>query len=298
VGCLADVFSLFVKYWLERDIEKGRSRWAFTTDDRLEFMEEIAWKMFQEKRHALTFVEFDGCVRNFIGPGAKDDDYISLALDLQTTGIFNSFGNIIQFFAPGFLDYFVVQRFVHDRFGEDKPNRLPSIDQASMWAGLAETHRRGLKFESGKYLESIGMQNLPELNKAISLDPGRIIYHLPANDWNWPFLNSNANYHKSDPEFSPKNLRIVINAVLNRVEADTWAEIRVCIMNPRGLHARASAKVCQFYEKWMEDFVGRETPIVTARRGDETPLNSIMGLMMLAAAAGSTMVIEYSKCRC
>ncbi|MET4601030.1 phosphotransferase system HPr (HPr) family protein [Bradyrhizobium sp. JR4.1] len=297
VRCLADVFSLFVRYWLERDIEKGRSRWAFTTDDRLDFMEEIAWKMFQERRHALTFAEFDGCVRTFIGPGAKDDDYISLALDLQTTGIFNSFGNIIQFFAPGFLDFFVVQRFVYERFGEIKPNRLPSIDQASMWAGLAETHQRGVKSASGKYLESIGVQNLSEFTGAISLDPGRIIYHLPCNDWNWPFLNSIHDYHKDDPRHSPTNVRIIINAVLNRVEADTWAEIRVCVANRRGLHARASAKVCQSYEKWMEDFVGRETPIVTARRGEESVgLNSIMGLMMLAAGPGTTIVIEYSKC--
>ena len=297
VGCLADVFSLFVKYWLERDIEKGRSRWAFTTDDRLDFMEEVAWKMFQERRHALSFTEFDVCVRNFIGPAAKDDDYISLALDLQTTGIFNSFGNIIQFFAPGFLDFFVVQRFYQERFGEDKPRRLPSIDQTSMWAGLAETHRRGVKSDSGKYLESIGVQNLPEFSEAILLDPGRIIYHLPSKGWDWPFLNSKENYHKDDPRFSPRNLRIIINAVLNRVEVDKWAEIRVCIANRRGLHARASAKICQAYEKWMEDFVGRETPIVTARRGEETvALNSIMGLMMLAAGPGETIVIEYSKC--
>ena len=97
VNCLADIFSLFVKYWLERDIEKGRSRWGFTTDDRLDFMTAVAWKMFQERRHALTFNELDACVRKFIGEGPKEEDYVSLGLDLQTTGIFNCVGNVLQF---------------------------------------------------------------------------------------------------------------------------------------------------------------------------------------------------------
>ncbi|WP_375413140.1 NACHT domain-containing protein [uncultured Bradyrhizobium sp.] len=302
VNCLADVFSLFVKYWLERDIEKGRSRWGLTTDDRLDFMADIAWKMFQEKRHALTFAEFDICVQNFIGAGAKDDDYISLALDLQTTGIFNSFGNVIQFFAPGFLDYFVVQRFFHASFGDNRPNRLPSADQVSMWSGLAETQKKGLAFDAGKYLEDLELQNLPEFYDPITLDPKNIIYHLPSVNWNWPFLNAKDQHEskiRTKYDQARGNLRIIINAVLKRVETDKWAEIRVCILNNRGLHARASAKICRAFEKWSKDFIGRETPVVTARRegsSDAVGLDSIMGLMMLSAGPRSILIIDYSKC--
>ena len=64
------------------------------------------------------------------------------------------------------------------------------------------------------------------------------------------------------------------------------AEVRVLtIVNKKGLHARASAKFCQTVERFDAS--------VRVSRGDETVGgNSIMGLMMLGAATGSTIKIE------
>jgi len=60
---------------------------------------------------------------------------------------------------------------------------------------------------------------------------------------------------------------------------------KLSICNRRGLHARASAKFVQTVEKFDAD--------VRVMRGGETVGGtSIMGLMMLAAAPGTTITVE------
>ena len=57
------------------------------------------------------------------------------------------------------------------------------------------------------------------------------------------------------------------------------------IINKRGLHARASAKFVQTVERFMSE--------VWVTRGSETVGGrSIMGLMMLAAAPGTTITVS------
>jgi phosphocarrier protein HPr len=57
------------------------------------------------------------------------------------------------------------------------------------------------------------------------------------------------------------------------------------IINKRGLHARASAKFVQTVERFNAE--------VWVTRGNETVGgNSIMGLMMLSAAPGTTIVVS------
>ena len=59
------------------------------------------------------------------------------------------------------------------------------------------------------------------------------------------------------------------------------------IINKRGLHARASAKFVQMVEKFNAE--------VWVTRGSETVGGtSIMGLMMLAASPGSSVVVSAS----
>jgi phosphocarrier protein HPr len=57
------------------------------------------------------------------------------------------------------------------------------------------------------------------------------------------------------------------------------------IINKRGLHARASAKFVQMVERFEAD--------VWVTRGSETVGgNSIMGLMMLSASPGTTILVS------
>ena len=59
------------------------------------------------------------------------------------------------------------------------------------------------------------------------------------------------------------------------------------ITNHRGLHARASAK----FGKCAEGF---DADIRVSRDGQTVPGTSIMGLMMLAAAMGTSILVEAS----
>jgi phosphocarrier protein len=57
------------------------------------------------------------------------------------------------------------------------------------------------------------------------------------------------------------------------------------IINQKGLHARASAKFVQMVEKFDAD-------VRVARCGETVGGTSIMGLMMLAAAPGTSITVE------
>lgn len=59
------------------------------------------------------------------------------------------------------------------------------------------------------------------------------------------------------------------------------------IVNKRGLHARASAKFVQLVEQF-------EAEVRVSRGGETVGGTSIMGLMMLSAAPGTTIRIEAS----
>ena len=61
----------------------------------------------------------------------------------------------------------------------------------------------------------------------------------------------------------------------------------LAIVNQRGLHARASAK----FVKCAEGF---DANITVTRDGQTVPATSIMGLMMLAAAMGTSIIVEAS----
>lgn len=61
----------------------------------------------------------------------------------------------------------------------------------------------------------------------------------------------------------------------------------LAIINQRGLHARASAK----FVKCAEGF---DANITVSKDGQTVPATSIMGLMMLAASIGTTVMVEAS----
>jgi phosphocarrier protein HPr len=69
-------------------------------------------------------------------------------------------------------------------------------------------------------------------------------------------------------------------------QASDGAVSRVFVIcNKKGLHARASAKFVQTVEKF-------DAEVRVRRNGDTVGGTSIMGLMMLAAAPGTSITIE------
>lgn len=61
--------------------------------------------------------------------------------------------------------------------------------------------------------------------------------------------------------------------------------VEIPIVNKRGLHARASAKFVQMVERFSAD-------VWVTRNGETVGGNSIMGLMMLSAGIGTTIVVS------
>jgi phosphocarrier protein HPr len=75
--------------------------------------------------------------------------------------------------------------------------------------------------------------------------------------------------HTSDPSLAPEG-----------------AVVRTFVIcNKKGLHARASAKFVQTVEKFDAD-------VIVRRNGDKVGGTSIMGLMMLAAAPGTSITVQ------
>jgi phosphocarrier protein HPr len=71
-----------------------------------------------------------------------------------------------------------------------------------------------------------------------------------------------------------------------RLEAPSGAVVReIPIINKRGLHARASAK----FVKMVEQF---DAEVLVTRGGETVGGTSIMGLMMLSAGPGTTIVVS------
>jgi phosphocarrier protein HPr len=59
----------------------------------------------------------------------------------------------------------------------------------------------------------------------------------------------------------------------------------IAIVNKRGLHARASAKFVQMVERFNAD-------VSVTRNGETVGGTSIMGLMMLSAGIGTTIMVS------
>ncbi len=66
---------------------------------------------------------------------------------------------------------------------------------------------------------------------------------------------------------------------------DAKPRVELTIRNKKGLHARASAKFVQCAEKF-------DATMTVTRDGHTVGGTSIMGLMMLAAGQGTTILIE------
>jgi phosphocarrier protein len=81
--------------------------------------------------------------------------------------------------------------------------------------------------------------------------------------------------HRADGDCVPEQ-QLLRDGAVTRV---------LTILNKKGLHARASAKFVQTVEKFDAD-------VRVTRCGETVGGTSIMGLMMLAASAGTTITVE------
>jgi phosphocarrier protein HPr len=76
-----------------------------------------------------------------------------------------------------------------------------------------------------------------------------------------------------------------VDALLTLVPKTSMQQQEALIINKLGLHARASAKLTQLASSFKCD-------VMMSRNNRRVNAKSIMGVMMLAASKGTTIVIE------
>lgn len=288
VQSVADVIRLFIRYWLERDVGKGPSRWLLSTEDRTDFVRSVAWKMFQTRRVMITYDEFDRFVAEYFQVSPESDDAKALGLDLHTTGVFHSVGRWLFFAVPAFGEYFVATRFYEGFDDADWPTRLPTTAEARMWLGLLLTPAgRGEPFAFGDpEPQADAWMRKMRLSDAdaprVRCDLTGIVYRSDHDRLLEDFNGS-----------APTRLRVVIREALagHSTAERSDKRIRLHIVNRLGLHARATAVFTFVLNHTFDD--GSE---VLAIKGDETvDARSILGLLLLAAGCGATIDLQFAR---
>jgi len=290
VRCLADIIGLFVRYWLERDISKGPSRWLLTTGDRKEFVSSLAWWMFQQRRMMITYDDFDQYVAEYFKVRRDSEEARMFGLDLHTTGVFGSLGPWLFFAMPAFAHYFVASRFYEGFEDDDWPARLPTTAEAKLWLGLLLTPEgRGEAFDfqwpreqSAQWIESMHIAGDEETT--LEIDLLGIVYPANRND-------RLAGFNRS----GNSRLRIILQKALQGNES-AMARLghpeRIYIANKLGLHARAVAKMVHA----LVAVFGSGPPDIWLTKGDEcVDARSILGQLLLAAGRGSFVDLRFTE---
>jgi len=294
INCFGDIIEHLIKFWIARDIEKGQSRWLLSAEDRVDFMAFLCRQLFNEVTMSMEFDAFERAVEAFFRVKVGSRGLDALVMDLQTTGIFTTIRGKLYFLVPAFLDYFVSMWFLdNSEWGKGdvgRPARLPSVDQAKLWAGLAEVRQGRLdEFQMSGPFKDIVSSSDPRLLRNIELQARGALYgqHLESP---WHAVNR--------PDM--RNLRKMLNASFDQ-ETDVSQGIRVMVRNWKGLHARAAAKLVMGFETWSAGFPADRHPSLAAfvrRLGDPDTVSvlSIMGLMMLGAGQDSVLVFTFQGC--
>jgi phosphotransferase system HPr-like phosphotransfer protein len=298
VGCTAEVLVIFIKYWLTRDIEKGKSRWAMQQEDRLQFSDAVACWMFENGRLTMSFQEFDSLVSEHFGAHIKGAELATLALDLRTTGMFSIAGRALSFICSGFMDYFVAMRFLRATDADRLPSRLPNVAQIQLLAGVVELDSIDLKFDIDRFLKSKGVEVRAEHYGRLEMPPDRILYGSHRSK-RW--LNIDPPDDKGEASVLGKfRFRLLANVVIRlaREEEIKWPTLSV--INSLGLHARASARVVKLYAQWEAAQGGLPPPQVYFARTNASRRPAYLGnfieVMLLAAGRGSELCVTFEHC--
>lgn len=307
VECFCDVIEQFINYWLERDVEKGPSRWLLSTIDRRDFIGAIAVDLFKSNNYIIDAKSFDDYVRHHFSIVSEDQTAASLVLDLQTTGIFTIVGNSMTFSMRAYADYFVAKRLAT---GNALWDRLPDAYQARMWLGLVETKNCNKWIPDTNETKAwFTKMKIPEpFDENLVVDSRGIRYgstasstELRVNSDGYGWLREIFRKIFSQAEIPPRS-------TLAPDLADEICDVIVVALridNKLGLHARASAKLTQAAHKALglnikrpSLVAGQDVPAIHLKRlGRKADASSIMAVMMIAASRGVELEVIFTNCR-
>ena len=295
VRCLFDVLRLFISYWLERDIEKGKSRWRLSTADRDMFADQVAWWMFSNRKDWISFAEFDAIVRDHFLDRLEPSELASMSLDLQTTGLFSTTGGTISFMTAGFADCYIVSRFMSHSITEQPSLRLPNMSQIELMLGIAESTYSDIDVDVIPLLLESGIEANSSLYAELSIPTDGVLYGAAAGS-SWKNINGENDRNRSTGaglhEIGMPRIRLLFNSSLLLLER---AGVPVVVGNLLGLHARASAKLFKRFWGWSGHTPSAKKVHMT-RNGRRANMASIMGIMMIVAGVGSTVYISSEDC--
>lgn len=297
IGGFSDVIDHFVNYWLERDVEKGPSRWLLSTDDRKQFIQFVAWQLFQDNKYILTKNEFQTYVGSFLGT-EKGADISSLIMDLQTTGIFTVVGDVLTFALRSYADLYIAKNLIDGKNGP--PNRLPNVYEAHMWLGLLETVSTD-RILMAKY-HNRGFSNIlkdcHKKDEPIDISYKGILYQ-PSNDKH-PWVRANSEDFCEERKVIAcalrkstfENVTTLTSQLVDEVRDEIIVVIRMA--NKLGLHARAAARLISALNTVIGKSSGQSMQEVYAEHGgNEVNAYSIMDVMMLAASFGAEVKFRF-----
>lgn len=308
IECFCDVIEQFINYWLERDVEKGPSRWLLSTIDRREFIGAIAVDLFKSNNYVIDAKSFHDYVLRHFSIVSEDQTAASLVLDLQTTGIFTIVGNSMTFSMRAYADYFVAKRLA---WGNSFWDRLPDAYQARMWLGLVETKNCNKWMPDTNDSKAwFAEMDIPEpIDEELVFDSRGILYGAAGssterrvNTDGYGWLREIFRKIFTQAEIPPRS-------TLVPDLADEICDVIVValrIENRLGLHARASAKLTQAAHKALGLNVkrpslvapGQDMPTIHLKRlGRKADASSIMAVMMIAATRGTELEVIFSNCR-
>ncbi len=304
IKTISDVYDIFVNYWLERDIEKGRSRWKFSATDRETFAGSVAWYMYEKGKDDIGYREFFKFVKKYFHNRFSEKDLASVALDLQTTGLFAVEGGGFRFIANGFCDNFVAKRLfvlsenqLEESF-DKLPYPAPNTNQCELMLAMAEVQHKDIRLDARRLFGSSETEMAMHFFAPISIPSTELIYIAgDISDEDWKFVNGRTSENDSDECDSKKgaaNVRFLYNC---SIEATRTAGIPVVVANRLGMHARASAKYTKLIQAWCSS-VGEGGKVLLSRRGRRANSASIMSVMKMATGVGGTVYIgseDYSS---
>jgi phosphotransferase system HPr-like phosphotransfer protein len=282
VESLADVLEILVKYWLNRDIAKGASRWTLTVQDRMEFNQAIVWYMHNNGRMVMPVAEFEQFIKDYFGDRTGHTELQSIALDLQATGLVTHLGGLLHIALQPFADYFVACGFCVGA-GVGPAQRTPTPEQAEVLLGLIETKRRVFEPQSVATLLTRNTISQTSHGGSVDVNPRGVLYGSREQGWNWPVVNGHA----------LSLLRQLVNASYRRVQRES--QVMVPVRFAVSLHARPAHRITVAYSEWRAETAPKGECHLIAN-GRSASMSWILELMCLCTGPGEELMVSYHGC--
>lgn len=293
IQSIADVVGRILEFSFRRDRQKGEARWKFLEDDRKRFMRDFSWWMFNNNMKTVNFSNFNKYIEDKF-PSTEQNDNEVISLDLLTTGLFASFGQVLHFSLPIFFDYFVASKFVMADFSDEEPERVPTSEQIKFILAMSETDAFNEDYwksdRPDDWLKRLGI-DIEDASTArnITISCAEILFRWEGELW--PKINIKEFYR--------------IRALIREGNAENYSVgdklkdgailFTLHLENKHGLHLRTLLYLSNFYQDWKRNLESNVN-VTIHNGGDRASLNNFTEMTMIAARGGESVYFVFENC--